>query len=120
MHRPGRNTVLALAGVALVATVWTRVSARQNVKEFAVEANQYAFSPGRIEVQKDDLVKITFSARDMAHSLTIDEYRISKRAAAGQSVVLEFRADRTGTVTFYCNMMQDERCRNMKGQLIVR
>ena len=56
----------------------------------------------------------------MAHSITIDEYRISKRAAAGQSVVLEFRADRTGTVTFYCNMMQDERCRNMKGQLVVR
>jgi heme/copper-type cytochrome/quinol oxidase subunit 2 len=112
--------VLAVAGVALVAAVWTRVSARQNVKEFAVEANQYAFSPSRIEVQKDDLVKITFSARDMAHSITIDEYRISKRAAAGQSVVLEFRADRTGTVTFYCNMMQDERCRNMKGQLVVR
>ena len=55
-----------------------------------------------------------------AHSITIDEYRISKRAGAGQSVVLEFRADRTGTVTFYCNMMQDERCRNMKGQLVVR
>jgi heme/copper-type cytochrome/quinol oxidase subunit 2 len=120
MTRQGRNTIIAFAGLALVATVWTRASARQNVREFSVEGNEYAFTPSRIEVQKDDLVKITFAARDMPHSLTIDEYRISKRAAAGQSVVFEFRADRTGTITFYCNLTQDERCRNMKGQLVVR
>ena len=111
---------MALAGVVLVAAVWTVFPLVRTSRNSPSKGTHYAFSPDRIEVQKDDLVKITFSARDMAHSITIDEYRISKRAAAGQSVVLEFRADRTGTVTFYCNMMQDERCRNMKGQLVVR
>jgi heme/copper-type cytochrome/quinol oxidase subunit 2 len=121
MTRPGRNGVIALAGLALTATIWSRVSVRgQGVREFSIEGNQFAYSPNRIEVQKDDLVKITFAARDMPHSITIDEYRISKRAAAGHSVVFEFRADRTGTISFYCNLTQDERCRNMKGQLVVR
>jgi cytochrome c oxidase subunit 2 len=78
------------------------------------------FSPARIEVQKDDLVKVTFTARDMAHSFTLDEYRIVKRASAGQTVVFEFRADRSGSFTFYCNLSQSDKCREMKGHLDVR
>ena len=115
--------VLALACFGLGAAIWTRTSAREQgqVREFSVEGNQYAFSPARLDVQKDDLVKITFTARDMPHSFTIDEYRIAKRAGAGQSVVFEFRADRTGTVNFYCNLVsQDDRCKQMRGQLTVR
>jgi heme/copper-type cytochrome/quinol oxidase subunit 2 len=71
-------------------------------------------------VQKDDLVKITFTAADIAHSFTLDSYRIAKRAGAGQTVVFEFRADQTGTFPFYCNLTQDDKCRQMKGELVVR
>jgi len=114
--------VIAFACLGLAAAVWTRSSARAQgqVREFTIEGNQFAYAPARINVQKDDLVKVTFTARDMAHSFTIDEYRIAKRAGAGQSVVFEFRADRTGPFTFYCNLSHDERCRGMKGQLTVR
>jgi heme/copper-type cytochrome/quinol oxidase subunit 2 len=65
-------------------------------------------------------VKITFTAEDIAHSFTVDGYRISKRAGAGQSVTFEFRADQPGTFTYYCNLSQDDGCRNMKGQLVVK
>ena len=51
---------------------------------------------------------------------TIDEYRIVKRAGAGQSVTFEFRADRTSTFTFYCSLSQDPKCKDMKGTLTVR
>lgn len=124
MARLGRKSVsvIALASVGLAAAMWTRTSAGEQgqVREFSIDGNQFAFSPSRIEVQKDDLVKITFTARDMAHSFTIDEYRIVKRANAGQTVVFEFRADRSGPFTFYCNLSQSERCREMKGHLEVR
>jgi heme/copper-type cytochrome/quinol oxidase subunit 2 len=115
-------SVFAFASLGLVAAVWTRTTAgtQGQVREFSIEGNQFAFSPGRIEVQKDDLVKVTFTARDMAHSFTIDEYRIAKRAGAGQTVVFEFRADRSGPFTFYCNLSQSDRCREMKGHLEVR
>lgn len=123
-RQPSRRTavtLIACACLGLAAMVWTRSARAQGqVREFTVGGNQYAFSPDRLSVQRDDLVKITFSAQDMAHSFTIDEYRIAKRAGAGGSVTFEFRADKPGTFTYYCNLTQDERCRNMKGTLTVR
>lgn len=90
------------------------------VREFTVSGSAFAFSPASLAVNRNDLVKITFTAHDIAHSFTIDDYRIVKRAGAGQTVTFEFRADRTGTFTFYCNLSQDAKCRDMKGTLIVR
>jgi heme/copper-type cytochrome/quinol oxidase subunit 2 len=109
--------------VGLLAGTFGRtpaVRAQGTAREFTVRGDHFAFSPLRLEVQKDDLVKITFTAADIPHSFTIDAYRIAKRAAAGQSVTFEFRADQVGTHRFYCNLTQDERCRRMEGQLIVR
>jgi heme/copper-type cytochrome/quinol oxidase subunit 2 len=91
-----------------------------STREFAINGNQYAFSPASIAVDRNDLVKITFTAADMPHSFTIDDYRIVKRAGAGQTVTFEFRADRAGRFPFYCNLSADDKCRNMKGTLTVR
>ena len=88
-------------------------------RAFAVEAKKYAFSPPRIEVEQDDLVTIRLTSTDIPHSFTIDEYRIAKRVGAGQTVTFEFRASQPGTFRFYCNLRQDERCRDMHGQLVV-
>ena len=65
-------------------------------------------------------MKVTFRAADMPHSFTDEKYRIAKRAGAGQTVTFEFRADQPGESEFYCNLTADERCRNMKGRLIVK
>jgi heme/copper-type cytochrome/quinol oxidase subunit 2 len=89
-------------------------------REFTITARNYAFSPATVEVQQNDVVKITLHAEDMAHSFTIDEYRIAKRVGRGESVTFEFRADRAGRFRYYCNLKNDERCREMQGELIVR
>jgi heme/copper-type cytochrome/quinol oxidase subunit 2 len=89
-------------------------------RSVAVGARKYAFSPARIEVRQGDIVQVTLNATDIAHSFTIDEYRIAKRAAPGQPVTFEFRADRPGSFRFYCNLKQDDGCREMQGQLVVR
>src|SRR5439155_17382794 len=72
-------------------------------RAFAVTAHRYSFTPPRIEVNQDDLVTVTLNADDIAHSLTIDAYRIAKRASPGQPTVFEFRADQPGTFAYYCN-----------------
>jgi len=64
------------------------------VRPWAVTASRYHFDPPRIEVFQDDLVKIDLRTDDIAHSMTIDAYRIAKRVSPGQSVTFEFRADR--------------------------
>lgn len=90
-----------------------------NRREFTVTARNFRFSPNRIEVAQDDLVKLTVQSEDHAYSITIDEYRISRRIPAGGSTVLEFRADRAGTFAFYSNL-SDKRHAEMRGVLVVR
>jgi cytochrome c oxidase subunit 2 len=118
----GRYWSFVATLVAVVALLVTRTVAQDQgqVREFTVSGNRYAFSPASIPVNRNDLVKITFTAQDMPHSFTIDDYRIVKRAGAGQTVTFEFRADRAGSFTFYCNLSTDEKCKDMKGTLTVR
>lgn len=108
---------LAAVVVMLVTTVAAQEGA---VREFTVVGDHYAFSPATITVDRNDLVKITFTARDIAHSFTIDSYRIAKRAAQGGTITFEFRADQPGSVPFYCNLTADPKCKDMKGTLTVR
>jgi cytochrome c oxidase subunit 2 len=91
----------------------------QGRHEISMTAKRYEFSPARIEVAVNDVVSITLVAEDIPHSFTIDEYRISKRAAPGHPVTFEFRADRAGSFRFYCNLTIDEGCRQMHGELVV-
>jgi cytochrome c oxidase subunit 2 len=119
--------LLAAATAALVGVVALARPAPQEgspakgaAREISVSARRYVFEPAHIEVQQDDLVKIKFTAEDIAHSFTVDKYRIAKRAGAGQTVTFEFRADQPGTFTYYCNLAIDEGCRKMKGELVVK
>ena len=110
--------------ITLAASVLFLVSVaaqdQGQVREFTISGNNYTFSPASIQVNRNDLVKITFTAQDIPHSFTMDDYRIVKRANAGQTVTFEFRADRSGPFTFYCNLSQDAKCKEMKGTLTVR
>jgi len=122
--------VLALAAVAIAALFVTgRVratvaqptlqEAHRPPVEVTVVARKYSFSPARIEVRQDDIVKVTLKTEDIPHSFTIDKYRIAKRAAPGQPVTFEFRADQAGSFAYYCNLTTDERCKEMRGELVV-
>ena len=91
-----------------------------NRREFNITARDYRFSPDRIEVGQDDLVKLVVQSQDVAYSLTINQYRVSRRIPAGGSTIVEFRADQPGTFEFYSDMKNDARHGAMKGQLIVR
>ena len=86
---------------------------------FTVAAHKYAFTPARIDVQQDDLVRVTFSTDDIPHSFTIDKYRIAKRVEPGKPIVFEFRADQPGKFPIYCNLTADDGCRKMIGELVV-
>jgi heme/copper-type cytochrome/quinol oxidase subunit 2 len=91
------------------------------VREFTIVGDHYAFSPSTIVVNQNDVVKITFIARDIPHSFVVDDvYRISKRAGRGQTVTFQFRADKNGGFPFYCNLTQDPKCKDMKGMLTVK
>ena len=109
----------ALFVAAAVCSGDAPLAQEQGRHDITLTAKRYAFSQPRIEVAANDVVKITLVAEDIPHTFTIDEYRISKRAAPGRPVTFEFRADRTGTFPFYCNLTIDDGCREMRGVLVV-
>jgi heme/copper-type cytochrome/quinol oxidase subunit 2 len=110
----------AAAAVTLAAGLGAAAQIPSAHQAFTVVARRYAFSPARIEVQQGDLVKVTLNAEDVAHSFVVDAYRIAKRAGGGERVTFEFRASTPGTFPFYCDLRDDDGCRRMRGELVVR
>ena len=124
MKLKSRTSSLLVVGVVGLLSPFALQPAAQeqapNRREIALTARNYRFSPNRIEVAQDDLVKLTVQSEDNAYSLTIDEYRVSRRVPAGGTTTLEFRADRAGTFAFYSNLTNDARHAQMRGELVVR
>ena len=125
LTRRSLSLMLVGAGACLLAgPAVLRLFAAQeqapNRRELTVVARDYRFIPARIEVLQDDLVKLTVQSEDVAYSLTIDEYRLSKRIPAGGVTTIEFRADRPGTFRFYSNLTSDSAHAGMEGRLIVK
>ncbi len=117
------GTGIFLAASPLVRRVLAASSGQDQAptrREFTLTARNYSFSPSRVEATQDDLIKLTVQSEDVAYGFAIDDYRLSKRVPAGGSTILEFRADRSGTFSFYSNLSNDSRHSQMRGQLVVR
>src|SRR5258707_97175 len=101
---------VVLLSFALAAVAAASQDQGPTAKPFTVTLHKYAFDPPRIEVNQNDLVKVELRSADIAHSMTIDAYRIAKRVDAGHPVTFEFRADRAGTFPYYCDLQIDDGC----------
>jgi len=115
--------LLGMGGLLIAGPAVRRLFAQDqapNRREFTITAKDFHYSPERIEVAQDDLVKLTVRSEDVAHSFTIDEYRTVRRVPAAGSSTFEFRADRPGTFTYYCSLTSEPGHATMKGQLVVR
>jgi heme/copper-type cytochrome/quinol oxidase subunit 2 len=122
-----------LIGIVLAACLLGLVGARSPAAQshnaqrpattertFQVTARKFSFAPSRLEVTEGDLVRVELQTDDIAHSFTIDGYRLSKRVDPGHPSIIEFRADRAGAFPYYCNLQIDNGCRRMRGELVVK
>ena len=122
-HPRAARCIVLLFPAGAAALFLTVIAAQDQgpiARLFSVTARRYAFEPARIEVFQDDVVRIDLRSDDIAHSWTVDDYRIAKRVSPGQPVMFEFRADKIGTFPFYCSLQTEDGCRQMRGQLIVK
>ena len=122
IRRPAVRWVGLAAFAVLLSVIssWSAQNQEPTAQVVAVAASRYKFNPPRIEVFQGDLVKIELRTEDIAHSLTIDAYRIAKRVNPGHPITFEFRADKAGAFPFYCNLQIEDGCRQMHGELIVK
>jgi heme/copper-type cytochrome/quinol oxidase subunit 2 len=126
--RSTRAAALVLLGSLVLAVLGAATVVAQNRKDFSVSARKYSYKVTvgsnevpDIRVQLDDMVTVTFSADDIAHSFTIgDHYRIDRRAEPGKPVTIRFKADKEGSFEIRCTLTIDDRCvRELKGRLVV-
>ena len=125
MALPRRHVGLLLlsAGACLLArpsiTYLSAQDRAPNRHEVTLVAKDFRWTPDRIALGQDDLVRLTIRSEDIAYSFAIDEYRIVRRVPAGGVTTFEFRADRPGTFRFYSNLTSDGAHAEMQGQLVV-
>jgi heme/copper-type cytochrome/quinol oxidase subunit 2 len=128
MHRRRMIALLLTSGSVAIMAPLGRLEARPLLpqdqapsrRDLTVTVKDFRFTPDRLEVVQDDLVRVTIVSDDVAHSFNVDEYRIARRVPAKGRTVVEFRADRVGTFPFYCNLTSEPGHDQMRGQLVVR
>lgn len=129
----GAKRSLSLGAALLVfaftlTTTGLAVSASQSRRTVNVSSQKYAYTVDgadrpEIRVTQGDIVRITFSTRDIPHSFTVNEYRIMRRAEPGKPVTIEFLADTVSPLAGFpikCTLAIDSRCKEMAGALIVQ
>jgi cytochrome c oxidase subunit II len=120
LPRPSRRRWLQRLLAAVVVPISQPEPDVAGRRAVSIVARKYAFDPEVIDVRRNDVVELTITSADIAHSFTVDAYRIQKRIAAGGRVTFSFRADEVGRFPFYCSMRADAGCQEMRGELIVR
>src|SRR3989338_2778328 len=76
-----------------------------SVKEFTVSASPFMFDMKEIRVQKGDTVKITLMNTEGTHDWRVEGYEVgTKVIQGGESDMIEFIADTSGTFEYYCSV----------------
>ena len=75
-----------------------------------------------IEVSKGDQVVLKLRSADVTHGFSLKAYGIyvAKAIKPGKTVYVSFKADRTGTFIFMCNVFCGDVHQHMQGKLVVR
>jgi heme/copper-type cytochrome/quinol oxidase subunit 2 len=93
-----------LAGALILIAPLPFGAARPRNRTFRIEASQFAYSPGVIQVNSGDTVTIELASMDVVHGFYLDGYGVSVTADPGQTARLTFTADRSGSFRFRCNI----------------
>ena len=88
-------------------------------KEFDIIAKRWDFSPNMITVNEGDNVILNIESIDVTHGFTISGFGVSEQLVPGNTVKIEFVADKKGTFSFFCNIFCGSGHSGMKGTLVV-
>ena len=92
----------------------------QETKEFNIIAKQWDFSPSTITVNEGDNVILNIESIDVTHGFSLLSFGVSEQLVSGNTVKIEFVADKKGTFSFFCNVFCGSGHIGMKGTLVVQ
>jgi heme/copper-type cytochrome/quinol oxidase subunit 2 len=98
-----KGLVVAVAALLLLG-IAPPTAEEPSERLLRIEASQYRFDPGVVQVKRGDTVTIELVATDVVHGLYLDGYNLQMEADPGQTARLTFVADRAGTFRFRCSV----------------
>ncbi|PNX45912.1 MAG: hypothetical protein BV456_12990 [Thermoplasmata archaeon M8B2D] len=89
------------------------------VKEFDMIAKQWEFDPSTIEVNQGDTVLLHITSTDVDHGIALPAFGVEEHLNPGETVDVQFVADKKGTYTFFCDVYCGPGHKDMTGTLVV-
>jgi len=71
-------------------------------RSFKISAENDIFIPSKVIASVGDTVHIDFTAVDKAYDIAFPSYNMKQSAVQGQTRILEFKARKEGSFTYYC------------------
>lgn len=84
-----------------------------------VEASNFHFAPGRIEVGKGEEIALALTSEDGPHDFAVDGLGRVADVSGGGTTTERLRIDKAGTYTFFCTI-PGHRDGGMEGSLVVK
>ncbi len=94
-------------------------TAQAETRQITLDAAQFQFAPGRIEVNQGDQVVITLTASDVVHGFYLDGYGLERRVEPGIPQQITFVADQAGQFRYRCAVNCGPLHPFMIGELVV-
>jgi len=112
--------MLPFVGLALIVLLLpVPASAGPVTHEITMVADQFAFDPPVLRVNRGDRLLLTLQAADVVHGFYLDGYGIEARVEPGISQQVEFVADRAGKYRYRCSVSCGTLHPFMIGELVV-
>jgi plastocyanin len=113
-------SLVPFVGLALVVLLLPApLTAAPATRQVTIEADQFAFDPPVLRVNRGDRVRLTLQASDVVHGFYLDGYGLERRVEPGISQQVEFVADRAGKFRYRCSVSCGTLHPFMIGELVV-
>lgn len=118
--RPSIRLILlfALLGIG-VFVVPVPFEPHPTTRHLTLNARQFEFAPGRVEVNQGDIVVVDLTATDVVHGFHLDGYGIDERLEPGITKQITFVADQAGKFRYRCSVSCGNLHPFMIGELVV-
>ncbi len=80
----------------------TAPNVESKFRSFDIVASEDIFKPSEIIVNEGDTVHVDFTAQDKEYDITFPSYGMKQTAKAGETKILEFQANQSGSFLYYC------------------
>jgi len=111
--------ILPLAGLLTIIVFVPLPTPTPQDRHISIDATQFQFAPGRVEINYGDHVFLTLTASDVVHGFYLDGYGLQEQITPGISQQIEFIANQTGTFRFRCSVSCGPLHPFMIGELVV-